>query len=1418
LDPASRSRVGDVCRMATSEASEAQKAVSLKLEGISWQTKLEFYVNGNLVSADDAQPHHTLLWFLRDRLGLTGTKLGCGEGGCGACTVTVSHFDEKSQEVVHRAVNACLAPLCSVDGCSVTTVEGIGNAKAPHPVQQRIAEGHGSQCGFCTPGIVMSLYSTLCRKSEPTLKDIEEAFDGNLCRCTGYRPILDAAKTFAVDKKECPPAPAGFEQGQHPDPMKEGGVRCCSSTSAKLANVPVLSASSQVPFPEVLRRSGPLKPLKVDGARVTWYRPPDLATLLALKLAEPKAKLIAGNTEVGIETKFKHCDYPVMISTAAVPQLQALEFSSEALVIGGAVSLSSVEHFLEAALDSQETHPARMRLKAMLDMLRWFASAQIRNVAVLAGNIATASPISDMNPVLMALGASVVLVAAGQKPREVLVREFFKSYRVVDMQPSEIICSIKVPLLPSACAAGDVEVVQSFKQARRRDDDISIVNACLQVSLQPTKEGWVVKQANATFGGMAPTTIPAPRLEAVLTGATWNEATLQQASAALAEELALPESVPGGMAAYRQTLAVSYLFKFYISVCLRLAEVVAESGDGGMAGQPATLPKAPPVPADQTSASRSFLSEDRPLTHGSQCFVVPSGGMQASSVAGGEDHAPLADEKRGPVGQPLVHRSALAQCTGEAKYVDDMPKIPGTLHAALILSQRPHATIVSIDTAAAAAIPGVVRIFTGADVTASENTWSPNPYMDEELFRSNKVTSTGQPLGLVVAECPEVAETAVRLVKVQYADLDPIITIEDAIKAKSFKEEAKLKIEDGDVEAAFALPDTLVVEGEFRMGGQEHFYLECNACLAVPGEGDELTLHSSTQSATETQKIAAQFCGIPEHKVVCKVKRMGGGFGGKETRTTIVSSGVALAAHRLKRPVKINLDRDVDMWITGTRHPFIGRYKVGADPDGKLRALEVKLYSNAGYSMDLSEPVMGRALFHIDGCYKIQNVRAEGYICLTNTTSNTAYRGFGGPQGLIIAEAYLTHLASALKMSPNELRARNMLKDGDITHFLMTMKACPLERMWRELIESSEFERRSLEIARFNSSNKWRKRGIAQLPTKFGISFTAKFMNQAGALVHVYTDGTVLVSHGGTEMGQGLHTKICQIAARAFNIAVEDVYIRETATDTVPNTSPTAASASSDIYGMAVINACEQIIGRMKPYLEQKKGDWKSAVNAAYFDRCDLSAHGFYATPGIGYNWKAPEKERGTPFLYFTYGAACAEAEIDVLTGDMRILRADILMDVGNSLNPAIDIGQIEGAFAQGFGWTCLEETVWGCNEFPWLKPGVCFTRGPGTYKIPSFNDTPVDMRVTLVKDSANPKAVHSSRAIGEPPFFLGSVAFFATREAIASAREDAGLPAGEHFQVDSPLTPERIRMACGDQLSAQFAKKCSRPRPSAFV
>ncbi|GAB5367188.1 hypothetical protein AAMO2058_001208200, partial [Amorphochlora amoebiformis] len=527
---------------------------------------------------------------------------------------------------------------------------------------------------------------------------------------------------------------------------------------------------------------------------------------------------------------------------------------------------------------------------------------------------------------------------------------------------------------------------------------------------------------------------------------------------------------------------------------------------------------------------------------------------------------------------------------------------------------------------------------------------------------------------------------------------------------------------------------------------------------------------------------------IPVHKVVCKVKRMGGGFGGKETRSVNYSAAAAVAAAALGRPVRIIVDRNIDMLTSGQRHAFVGKYKVGFSKTGKLQALDVKLYSNAGWCLDLSVPVMHRGLFHIDNVYYVPNIRAH-------------------------AEAAIDHVARALGMSAHKIREINLYKEGQKTHFGQVLENCTIKRAWEECMKRSEFKKKIQEAKRFNAKNRWKKRGVSLIPTKFGIAFTAKFMNQGGALVHVYTDGSVLVTHGGTEMGQGLHTKMIQVAAGAFGIPIEMVHIAETATDKVPNTSPTAASMSSDINGMAVYRACEQIIKRLKPLKEKMgpKTTWKELIHTAYFERINLSAQGFYKVPDVGFDFTT---QTGPGFSYFSYGVACAEVEVDVLNGDHQVIHVGIVMDVGNSLNPAIDIGQIEGAFTQGMGLFTMEECVWGDKDHPWLRPGSLFTQGPGAYKIPSFNDVPLEFNISLLKNAPNPKAIHSSKAIGEPPLFLAASVFYAIKSAVSSARQDHGVKGP--FVMDSPATAERVRMTCPDFLTKNLAVPLSfRPRGS---
>lgn len=1346
------------------------------------------YVNGVRRVLPDGLAHLTLLEYLRDQ-GLTGTKLGCGEGGCGACTVMISSFDQRLKKCVHRAINACLAPLYSVEGMHVITVEGIGNRKIGlHPVQESLATSHGSQCGFCTPGFVMSMYALL-RSSEtpPTEEQIEESLAGNLCRCTGYRPIIDAFRVFAkTDDMLYTGRPLASHQGsEFICPSTGEPCSCGPKSTGNLDNekhswdrndrYKQLSYSDidgskyydkELIFPpELLRRKSSSLSLNGFGG-LKWYGPLSLQQVLDLKTRHPEAKLVIGNTEVGIEMRLKKMQYKVLISVAEVPELNMINVKEDRLEIGAAVKLSDLLSVLRRVSTDRASHEVSS-CKALIEQIKWFAGTQIKNVASVGGNICTASPISDLNPLWMAAGAKFNIIDSKGNMRTTLAENFFLGYRKVDLASDEILQSIHLPW------TRPFEFVKEFKQAHRRDDDIAIVNAGMRVHLERKDEEWTVLDASIAYGGVGPCSICASKTKDFLTGKSWNKELLCEAMKILEEDIVLKEDAPGGMVEFRRSLTLSFFFKFFLWVCEKI---------GGKISLTETIP---------SSHLSAIKPSHKPFVMGCQDYEIVKHGTA--------------------VGSPEVHLSATLQVTGEAEYADDMPMPSNGLHAGLILSRKPHARIVSIDDSGAKSSPGFAGIFFAKDVPG-DNHIGP-VFADEELFASELVTCVGQVIGIVVADTHENAKLAARRVHVEYEELPPILSIKDALEAKSFHPSSDKQLRKGDVDFCFQSGqcDRIIV-GEVQVGGQEHFYLEPQSSLVWTMDGgNEVHMISSTQAPQKHQKYVSHVLGLPMSKVVCKIKRIGGGFGGKETRSAFLAAAASVPSYLLNRHVKLTLDRDVDMMITGQRHSFLGKYKVGFTNEGKVLALDLEIYNNAGNSHDLSLAVLERAMFHSDNVYEIPNVRINGKVCFTNFPSNTAFRGFGGPQGMLIAENWIQRIAVEVNRSPDEIREINFQNEGSLLHYGQKLEHCTLRLLWSQLKLSCEFPRARAEVDQFNAQNRWKKRGVAMVPTKFGISFTTKFMNQAGALVQVYTDGTVLVTHGGVEMGQGLHTKVAQIAASAFNIPLSSVFISETSTDKVPNASPTAASASSDMYGAAVLDACEQIKARMEPIASKHNfSSFAELVNVCYRERIDLSAHGFYVTPDIGFDWKTGE---GNPFRYFTYGAAFAEVEIDTLTGDFHTRSANVILDLGYSLNPAIDIGQIEGAFIQGLGWAALEELKWGDAAHKWIPPGCLYTCGPGSYKIPSLNDVPLKFNVSLLKGAPNVKAIHSSKAVGEPPFFLASAVLFAIKDAIVAARAEAGCTGW--FPLDNPATPERIRMACTDEFTSRFVDPNFHPKLS---
>lgn len=752
-------------------------------------------------------------------------------------------------------------------------------------------------------------------------------------------------------------------------------------------------------------------------------------------------------------------------------------------------------------------------------------------------------------------------------------------------------------------------------------------------------------------------------------------------------------------------------------------------------------------------------------------------------------------------GRSVPHESARAQVAGAATYVDDVPEVKGTLHAAPILSRVARGRLLGVDASQALRMPGVKGVVLAQDIPG-------DPILatfvhDEPIFARDTVEFVGQVVGLVVADTVMQARRAARKVQLQVEPLPAVLDVREAMQARSFVLPPVTVRRGAPEERIAQAPHRLT--GQLDVGGQEHFYLEGQVGYALPLEQDNWWIYSSTQHPGEVQHWVAHALGLDNHAVKVECRRMGGGFGGKETQAGHVAVWAALAARKFRKPVKLRLDRDDDFLVTGKRHPFAYDYEVGFDDEGRVAGLKLVLAANCGWSADLSGPVADRAVFHVDNAYFLGDVEIVSYRCRTNVQSHTAFRGFGGPQGMIVMEAMLGDIARALGRDPLDVRKANLYgtTERNVTHYDMVVEDNILAPLLAKLETDSDYRARREEIARWNAANPVIKRGIALTPVKFGISFTATFFNQAGALVHVYTDGSVQVNHGGTEMGQGLHTKICQIVADELGVPFEKVRISATDTSKIPNASATAASSGTDLNGRAAQFAARQVRQRLAEYVAEKQKcrpeqvvfahgqvsgpdavmPFEQLVDDAYHSRVQLWSDGFYKTPKIHYD---KHTLTGRPFYYFAYGAAVSEVAIDVLTGENRVLKVDILHDVGTSINPALDIGQIEGGFVQGMGWLTTEQLVWNGK-------GELATHAPSTYKIPATGDVPEHFRVDLWPEANPEDNVGGSKAVGEPPFMLAISVWEALREAAAAARADG------RVRMDAPATAENVLKALKD-------------------
>jgi xanthine dehydrogenase molybdopterin binding subunit/xanthine dehydrogenase small subunit len=1217
----------------------------------------DFTLNGKKIAVRDLPPNTTLADFLR-RNGHPGTKIGCAEGDCGACTVALVDRDANGAPT-YRAINSCIALLPMFAGRDVVTVEGLEHAGELHPAQSCMVKHYGSQCGYCTPGFVMSLFEG-CQRGLKDHTQIADQLCGNLCRCTGYRPIRDAA-------------------------LEAIAQRGAEEFTARLAKSEMPGEASY----------------ESDGG--FFLRPTSLAQLLTLKRNFPDAKLVAGATEIGVEINKKFSAFPQLISTECVAELKEIRATETAWHLGAAATLTNIEEALADEFSSFQK------------MLTLFASRQIRNRATLGGNLVTASPIGDSAPVLLSLDASVVLVS-DRGERTVPLAEFFTAYRQTVLAADEVMLQVVVPRVKHSC-------VEFFKVSKRREMDISIVSAAFCVD---TDADGIVTHARVAFGGVSAMPMRATAAEAALVGRTLKDAR-EGVLQSLAETFS-PIDDARGSAEFRRGLIVSLWEKF-------------------IAGEPEAVP--------------DFVADE--------VWEVKS----ASNA--------------------LKHESGVGHVTGRAQYIEDTALRRPMLELWPVCAPHAHAKILSRDASEARAVPGVVAVLLAEDVPGHNDVGCARK--DESLIADTEVLFHGHMVAVVVAESLEAAREGAQRVKVEYEPLSPILTVREAIAADSFHTEPNF-MRRGDWQSALAASPQRF-EGEFELGGQEHFYLETQAAWAEVDPEGNIVVASSTQHPSEIQAIVSEVLHVPRNRIVVQAPRMGGGFGGKETQGNTWAALVALAALKTGRPARVQLDRDLDMMLTGKRHPFYSKFSVGFNHEGKLLALKCDLISNGGWALDLSMPVTDRAMFHLDNAYYLPNIVVSGRVAKTHITSQTAFRGFGGPQGMLVIEEILDRIARRLGLPPEIVRERNLYYgsgETNTTHYGEEIGDNRIQAIWSELKVNADFEKRRAEITEWNAAHLGKKRGLAITPVKFGISFTFTPYNQAGALVMIYRDGSVQVNHGGTEMGQGLYTKIQGVVMRELGLTAEQIRMMPTATDKVPNTSATAASSGSDLNGAAVQNACVELRGRLLPVAAEmlrerfarevsvesvrvEKDAWFAAetpgdavdfvevIERAYMQRISLSANGFYATPGIHWN-RATGK--GRPFHYYACGAAVSEVVVDGFTGMSKVLRVDILHDVGDSLNAGVDRGQIEGGFVQGTGWLTSEDLKWDAK-------GRLLTHSASTYAIPAFSDAPADFRVSFFKNATQPTVIHGSKAVGEPPLMLAISVREAIRDAVSFFREKEG-------------------------------------------
>lgn len=1397
---------------------------------------ISFYLNDELLQLSDVKPTDLLIDLLRSRqIDQTGTKLGCGEGGCGACTVFLSEKDFSTGEIVERPINSCLRPVCSLDGKVVTTVEGI-NKKQTNPISKRLAEFNGSQCGYCSSGMVMSMYGLLKNSDKPTSYEVENQFSGNICRCTGYRSILNAMQSFVGDENA----------------VNKATDYQISESQYKVA-----------------------KPLDIEDRNIKWINATSVKQVLGLleKYGTndgKTVKLVNGNTSIGI---YKWPEYKpsILINISTLTELNEIKLEGANLSVGGGATLAAIMKkikSLEGNLD-----PELMKgLSALYKHMERIANHQVRNIASIAGNImlvknhekpGSGEPFpSDMFTVLFTLGAQVEIISPGNgKPKMYYLPEMPE---ISSWPKGFLITKVVIPL------SNKIDHIRTFKISRRNQNAHAIVNAGFYFSLDTEN---TIIAACIVYGGIGRIAYADIDTEGALVGEKWDRNILTIGLTSVlnsASKIIVPMPSTGISEAYRLELTQALFHQCFVSISLEVAPDIispAEASAGKLFERPISegeynYLEAPFSEDGAGVGTRSFAKQ---LTRTSRDMksISPLENVSYKTKSIDESHEAASDIDEYP-----TKITALSQTTGRAKYTHDLQGPSATLSAYYILSEFRNGdfafdcTKEELLQIVQKEYPTVVALITAEDMPnkSSADTYDPkDPAQYDPVFAEEKVTSYGQPIGLVLAEEELDAKQGAWLVQthIQYKE-DPsmptAVTIKESLAIpndlgviKGGVEWVERPIPSDDPEANEKkqwLKDPSPVDGQVYLEGQQdtgaqyHFYMEPQGTLAVPMENNQLEVYTSSQHLSSCQDRIASALGLPANKVKAKVVRLGGGFGGKEVRPPVVAAAAGIAAHAVNKPVRLMLDRNTDMQTIGDRHPYKGKYYLSADENGKIDRLKFDFYANAGFSKDCSVPVMDLVLLSAEGAYMVPVFRADGTVCRTNIQTRTAFRSFGLIQCSLIRENAIEQLAHKLGKRAEEIRELNFYKDAtldtwEFTPFGQALKFCRINQIWEDFKEKIDFDERVEAVEEFNKKNKWKKRGISMIPIKYGISYTYRPMNQGYAYVFAYSDdGTVLVHHGGIEMGQGLNTKMAQIASEILGIDFDLISIGNSATNVIPNASSTGASTGADLNGGAVKNACLELRARLEKFCEEfiakpskfpdlrpgaVPADWKEKwseqwpkiISSAYTARIDLAQSAFFGSPKLGTlddNKQVSKDKDGNPeqmFYYYNYCVAASEVEVNILTGENEILRADIVYDAGKSLNPKIDVGQIEGGFMQGVGNVTTEEIYYAEN-------GRLIPNGTWNYKPPETANIPIDFNIYLLKYVKKDEktfapmdhyGIQSSKSTGEPPLVLANTVFFAIKQAIMDHRKEQG--SDEWFDLASPATVERIQQACKVEISS---------------